>query len=37
MKKYNRAIIIIAANDSISFKQPTVELDSTYDFTEFNT
>lgn len=35
--KMIRAIIIIAANDSISFKQPTVELDSTYDFTEFNT
>jgi len=35
--KMIRAIIIIAAGDSISFKQPTVELDSTYDFTEFNT
>lgn len=35
--KMIRAIIIIAAGDSVSFKQPTVELDSTYDFTEFNT
>ncbi len=35
--KMIRASIVIAASDSISFKQPTVELDSTYDFTEFNT
>jgi hypothetical protein len=35
--KMIRASIIIGASDSISYKQPTVELDSTYDFTEFNT
>jgi hypothetical protein len=35
--KMIRASVIIAANDSISFKEPTLELDSTYNFVEFNT
>jgi hypothetical protein len=35
--KMIRASIVIAASDSISFKNPTVQLDSTYNFVEFNT
>jgi len=35
--KMIRASIIISASDSISFKQPTVQLNSAYSFTEFNT
>jgi hypothetical protein len=35
--KMIRASIIIGASDSISYKQPTVQLNSTYSFTEFNT
>ena len=35
--KMIRASVIIAANDSVSFKEPTIELDSTYNFVEFNT
>jgi hypothetical protein len=35
--KMIRASVIIAANDSISFKEPTIQLDSTYNFVEFNT
>lgn len=35
--KMLRASIIIADDDSISFKEPTLQLDSTYNFVEFNT
>lgn len=35
--KMIRASVIIADDDSISFKEPTLELDSTYNFVEFNT
>jgi hypothetical protein len=35
--KMIRASVIIGSSDSISFKEPTLELDSTYNFVEFNT
>lgn len=35
--KMIRASVIISDDDSISFKEPTLELDSTYNFVEFNT
>jgi len=35
--KMIRASIVIAASDSVSFKNPTVQLDSAYNFVEFNT
>jgi len=35
--KMIRASVIIGSSDSISFKEPTLQLDSTYNFVEFNT
>lgn len=35
--KMIRVSVIIGSSDSISFKEPTLQLDSTYNFVEFNT